>query len=354
MVHMANADKTKASEKLNAPEDSQHARPTMQDIAKKLGISVPLVSIVMRGVEGASEATRQKVLATAAEMGYYHDESAALLRRRKSGLLGVLFTMRQPFEIDLVDALYRQADIQGYRLVLSAMGPGRSQRDSLDELLRQRIEALIVLTAEGGAGTISDLPVGLPVVTLGGPISKKKVDDVRVKNEMGITQAVEHLKSLGHKRITYIGPKIGPNAAARVSGYQAAMKDSGLGKFTEIIESDFTEVSGHEAALEWLGSRQRATGLVCANDRCAFGVLETLIRKGIKIPQEVSIVGFDDSSVSKLPFVDMTSVHPDPEQMAKLAVTAAHNRINNPENKKWNHTVPTSLAVRGSTAKPSK
>lgn len=326
------------------------ARPTMRDVAERVGMSRQLVSIVLRGAEGASDESRERILAAAREIGYRPDDSARLLRRRRSGQIGVLFTMRQPFEVDLVDALYRQAARMGYSLVLSTMGPGRTQAVALDELMRQRLEALIVLAAEGGAGAIDGLPDDLPIVLLGGLTASGHHDDVRVENESGIAQAIDHLVGLGHRRISYVGPESGPNAAARRDGYRASMRAHGLGEHVDVIESAYTEEGGHAAARGLLAREELPTALVCANDRCAFGVLETLIRAGIRVPEDVSVVGFDDSSVARLPFVDLTSVHPDPERMAALAVEAAHRRLDDPAHDVWTHVVPATLVVRGSTA----
>lgn len=326
----------------------------MQDVADKVGMSRQLVSIVLRGLEGPSAASKKKILDAARDLGYYVDESASLLRKRNSGQFGVLFTMRQPFEVDLVEALYRQAEKFDYRIVTSTLGPGRPQDDALAELMRQRIEALIILTAEGGAGTITNLPTGIPIVLLGGPTAAGKHDDVRVKNKMGIEQAVNHLVELGHKTISYIGPSTGPNAKERVDGYREAMQKHKLDKHISHLESPFTEEGGHLAAKNLIALKERPTAAVCGNDRCAFGVLETLLREGLKVPKDISIVGFDDSTVSQLPFIELTSVHPDPEKMAELAIRAAVTRIQNPENKVYKHLVPTSLVARSTSGAPRK
>ncbi|MFV0435329.1 MAG: LacI family DNA-binding transcriptional regulator [Leucobacter sp.] len=370
-----------------SPKEAANSRPTMQDVADRVGLSRQLVSIVLSGAEGASEASRERVHAAARELGYYPDDSARLLRRRRSGQIGVFFTMRQPFEVDLVDALYRQAEAHGFHLVLSTIGPGRSQRVALDELMRQRLEALIVLAAVGGAGTIDELPRGIPVVLLGGPIASGRFDDVRAENESGIAQAVDHLHDLGHRRICYVGPSASPNAAARLTGYRESMRRHGLDAHVDIVESTYTEEGGHAAALELLTRPQLPTALVCANDRCAFGVMMTLIRAGKRVPEDISIVGFDDSSIARFPFVDMTSVHPDVEQMAARAIEAVRNRLDDPggaapygadpagagaegadpadadpadadsagadsAGEVWDHPIPVTLSVRGSTGPP--
>ncbi|WP_194409595.1 LacI family DNA-binding transcriptional regulator [Microbacterium cremeum] len=324
----------------------------MKDIAEHVGMSRQLVSIVLRNAQGASEASRQRVIEAARELGYYPDESARLLRQRRSGQLGVLFTMRQPFEVDLVDALYGQAADYGYRLVLSTVGLGRSEGTALDELMRQRIEALIVLTTESRDGIIRRLPSGVPIVLLGGPQATGRHDEVHVENGQGMALAVRHLVELGHSRITYVGPFAGPNAAERLEGYKTSMRSQGLHHAIDAIEADYTEEAGYAAAQELLHRDSRSSALVCANDRCAFGVMETFLREGVRVPEDISIVGFDDSTVARLPFVDLTSVQPNPELMARLGLEAAARRLADPDHSDWYRSVPPTLVVRGSSSAP--
>lgn len=337
----------------SVPTERPRERPTMKDIADHVGMSRQLVSIVLRNAHGASETSRRRVLDAARDLGYYPDESARLLRQRRSGQLGVLFTMRQPFEVDLVDALYRQAADYGYRLVLSTVGLGRSEQTALDELMRQRIEALIVLTTESSDGIIRRLPTGVPIVLLGGPQAAGRHDEVHVENERGMELAVDHLVELGHRDITYVGPSTGPNAAERLEGYRASMRAHGLEDRADAIEADYTEDAGYTAAQQLLLRVPRPTALVCANDRCAFGVMETLLREGVRVPQDISIVGFDDSTVARLPFIDLTSVQPNPELMARLGLEAAARRLSDPDHPEWYRSVPPTLVVRGTSSPPT-
>jgi len=351
----------------------------MRDVAERVGMSRQLVSIVLRGAPGASEASRERILAAARELGYHPDDSARMLRRRRSGQIGVLFTMRQPFEVDLVDALYRHAAEHGFTLALSTIGPSRSQRTALDELMRQRIEALIALDAEGGAESLDGLPHGIPTVLLGGPRTVEERDSVNVENEEGIGLAVRHLAELGHRSIAYVGPESGPNAAERLAGYRRAMRRLGLPE--RIEQSDYTEEGGYRAAVSLLrradaardaaaadstapaGSDNTAgsgsadnlpTALVCVNDHCAIGVLQTLVRAGVRVPQGVSIIGVDDSTAAALPFIDLTSVRPDPERMARLAIDTVRARLEDPSAPVSARRVTPTLAVRGSTAPPRR
>ena len=325
----------------------------MQDVANRVGLSRQLVSIVLRGAPGASEASTERILAAARELGYHPDDSARMLRRRRSGQIGVLFTMRQPFEVDLVEALYRRAGDYGFSLALSTMGSTRSQETALAELMRQRIEALIALDAGDGDNEQMPLPSGIPTLLLGGPNSPEVHDRVGVENRAGIELAVSHLASLGHERIAYLGPESGPNAAERLDGYREALAARGL--HARVVPSDFTESGGHRAATELLQdlrSPQGPTALVCVNDHCAIGALQTLVRAGARVPEDVSVVGFDDSSAASLPFVRLTSVRPDPDHMAQLALESVRARLDQPTGEVSVSRVTPTLSVRDSTAAP--
>ncbi|WP_162231052.1 LacI family DNA-binding transcriptional regulator [Leucobacter musarum] len=355
---------------MSTPEPA--SRPTMRDVAERVGMSRQLVSIVLRGAPGASEASRERILAAAREIGYHPDDSARMLRRRRSGQLGVLFTMRQPFEVDLVDALYRHAAQLGYTLALGTMGEHRDLEPALAGLMRQRIEALIVLDSGAGidgsmssrTNVLTDLPPGIPTLLLGGPTSPEPHDRVDVENERGIALAVEHLIALGHTRIAYVGSEVGANAAPRLAGFHGAMAAHGLP--AQVVASDYTELGGHRAALGLLAdgriragagsapshSTESVTALVCMNDHSAIGALQTLVRAGVRIPEDVSIVGFDDSSAAALPYIDLTSVRPDPDRMAQLAVETVHARLAEPGARTvTRHVIPT-LTKRASTAAP--
>lgn len=326
----------------------------MQDVADRVGLSRQLVSIVLRGAPGASAGSKERILAAARELGYHPDDSARMLRRRRSGQIGVLFTMRQPFEVDLVEALYRHAGKLGYSLALSTMSHDRSQEGALAELMRQRIEALIVLDAHEGNELFDGVPAGIPTLLLGGPSSPDPHDLVGIENRSGMELAVAHLAQLGHEHIAYLGPETGPNAAERIAGYRESMRSRGLSE--RVAPSTFTEAGGHIAATALLPELlleqrdpARPTALICVNDHCAIGALQTLVRAGIRVPEDISIIGFDDSSAAALPFVQLTSVRPDPDRMAQLAIEAIHARLETPAAASTKLQVTPTLTVREST-----
>lgn len=319
----------------------------MKDVADKVGVSRQLVSLVLRELPGASSETRRRVREVAEELGYYPDASARVLRGHRSFQLGVLFTMHEPFEVDLVEALLTEAAAKGYSLVLGPLTESRSQRDVVAELLGQRIEGLIVLATDGGNAHISDLPARIPVVQLGGPRSDEPFDDVRVDDGIGIALLLEHLTGLGHSRITHVTGGTGPNAAERCEQYRGAMLAHGFEP--DVVEAAYTEEAGSRAAVALLERDRLPTAIIAANDRCATGVLMTLVRRGVSVPRDVSVVGFDDSSVARLPFIQLTTVRHDPRRLAAQALDAISGRIESPAAERVTHRDAPELVVRHST-----
>src|ERR1700754_532734 len=147
-------------------------RPTLQDVAKRAGVSVALVSIVMRGVPGASDATRTRVRQAADELGYRPDPRARLLRSQHTKLLGVVFTAGQEFHAGLLDGVYTAADSADYDVVISCVTPHHGEQEAVRTLLDDRCEALILIGSELSVAELVEVDERLPVVVLARKVAK--------------------------------------------------------------------------------------------------------------------------------------------------------------------------------------
>ena len=304
-------------------------RPTLADVAARAGVSTALVSIVIRGVPGASAESRQRVLRAADELGYRPDTRARLLRSSRSRLLGVVFGVQHPFHGDLVSGLYQAADRIGYELTLSAVTPARDEPRAVRSLLQDRCEALILLGPQATTSDLADLADRLPVVVVARAV-RHAVDVVRTADDEGLHQAVDHLVAVGHRRIAHIDGGRAPGAADRRRGYRQAMRRHGLDTEARILPGGLTEDDGAAAARALLDTLagQRPTAVTVFNDRCATGVLDVLRRAGLTVPGDISVIGYDDSRLARLSHVDLTTVAQDTEQITTLAVTRAIDRLN--------------------------
>ncbi len=331
------------------PPTGPDRRPTLADVAVRAGVSTALVSIVLRDAPGASAATRERVRRAAEEIGYRPDSRARLLRSSRSRLFGVVFGVQNAFHGDLVSGLYAAAERAGYELALSAVTPGRDEQRAVAGLLEDRCEALVLLGPSSPTAALADLATRLPVVVVARPVRSAAVDVVRTADDEGARLAVEHLLALGHRDVVHVDGGRAPGAADRRRGYREALRASGL--TPRVVPGGPSEDDGAAAARQLL-TGPLPTAVTVFNDRCALGVLDVLRRAGRGVPDEVSVVGYDDSRIARLTSVDLTSVAQDVAQLTTLAVGRALDRLDGTPVDQRELVVPPRLVARSSTAPP--
>ncbi|GGG25796.1 LacI family transcriptional regulator [Rhodococcoides trifolii] len=300
---------------------------TMQDVADRAGVSKALVSMIFRGVQGPSAATRDRVMEVADALDYRPNRSAALLSLRRTHLIGVMTSIRNTFHTEMVEHIVEQADRHGYEVVLGPVTPTRDEESVMRTLLDFRCEAIILLGPEIDADTMKEWNKRVPLVVVGRRMPGSELDVVRAGDLRGMGAVVDHLVELGHERILHLTGGSNPIAADRRTGYIRAMHRHGLDAYVQVIDGDFTEKSGVRAAEEIVGMRTRPTAVVASNDRSAVGLLDSLQRAGISVPGDMSVTGYDDSVLAHLAHVDLTSVSQEPRDQATRAVDAAVERL---------------------------
>ena len=336
----------------NSSRAAPDRRATLADVAARAGVSVPLVSIVMRDAPGASPANRERVRRAAAELGYRPDSRARMLRRTRSRLVGVVFGVQHAFHGDLVSGLYTAADAAGYELALSAVTPARDERRAVTSLLHDRCEALILLGPHLATSYLSDLVATMPVVVVARAVRHHAVDVVRTDDAAGLGEAVDHLVDLGHRRIAHIDGGRAPGAAERRRGYRAALQRHGLADTAQILPGGLTEDDGATAAEALLDTTIRPTAVTVFNDRCATGVLDVLRGAGLNVPSDISVTGYDDSRLARLSQIALTTVSQDTQAITTAAITRAVNRLDHAKINDRELVIPPSLIVRKTTAPP--
>jgi DNA-binding LacI/PurR family transcriptional regulator len=326
----------------------------MGDVATHLGISRQLVSIVFRDAPGASAETRQRVREVAAQLGYRPDIGAQTLRSNSSKYLGLVFTVGHSAEAGIVASVYRAALKHGYNVVLSTLTETRDMQASVDQLLGYRCEALVVIGAHREFAAVQKLAQRLPVplVSVGWGRPNDWYDVVRSAGDKGIEQAVHHLYGLGHRDILYVHCEDMPPAGVRLRGYRRAVKKLSLEPQVVVMSGDYTEESGASAARQLLAEDSLPTAVVMGNDQAALGLIHTLMGAGLRVPQDVSVTGYDDSYIAQWSFMNLTSASQDPVLMSEAAVEAAIRRIHQPSAEPQESVIPSLLVVRGSTAGP--
>jgi DNA-binding LacI/PurR family transcriptional regulator len=327
----------------------------MEDVAARAGVSRALVSIVFREAPGASEQTRARVRAAAAELGYRPDHRARLLgRRARSGSIGVGFGVGLTFHADLVEALYASAAEVGYDMVLSGVTPGRPEREAVEALLSYRCEALVLLGPTMPGRELSALAEQVPTVVVARRLQAAGIDVVRTDDVRGAGMAVDHLLALGHRRIAHVDGGSAPGAVERRAGFRAGMRAAGCDP-SVIVRGGLTEVDGMRAVEALLHSDAAFTAIAVFNDRCAVGVMHALRAAGRRVPQDVSIVGFDDDRLAALPLVDLTTIRQDRAELAARALARVVDRLREPSPAAGpgrESVVTPQLVVRGTTRPP--
>lgn len=313
-------------------------------------MSRALASIVMREAPGASAATRERVLATARELGYRPDARARSLGGQKSKLIGVTFGVGVgAFHFDLLEGLYAAAEKRDHNLILSPVTQGRDEAKALESLQDFRFDGLIML----GPSTETPLLAGdLPVVVVGWHVDHPRVDIVRTSDEIGMATAVDHLVSLGHRRIAHLDGGETLIGAARRQAFVAAMGRHGLTGSMRLVPGGQTQLDGQRAALALLDDGELPTALIAYNDDTATAAMGVLAQQGISIPGEMSVIGWDDSQLGALSLVGLTSVAQEPAELARLAFERVVDRISQRRIEEREIVLEPVLVVRASTSSP--
>jgi len=329
------------------------ARPTMEDVAARAGVSRALVSLVMRGSPKVSEGRRQAVLDAAAELDYAPHAMARSLASRTSTLLGVLVSdLHNPFFAEIVDGLDEVARAEGFELIINTGGldPER-ERDAVGRLLSFRPAGLALLGAAVPSADIADAARRLPVVVVARPARIARVGTVNDDGRLGARLAVDHLVDVGHTRITHFDGGRTTEARIRRDGYAAAMRAHGLEP--DVIRSEYTDAGGEKAAARLLErGGELPTAVVAANDVNAVGALSTFADAGLAVPDDISVVGYDNTALSALRRIALTTVDQPRAEMGRLAARALLRRAQAGRGKPERRLVTPSLVVRSTTARP--
>ncbi|RXZ71823.1 LacI family DNA-binding transcriptional regulator [Agromyces albus] len=320
----------------------------MRDVAEHVGVSRQLVSLVMRDVPGPSAETRERILAAAAELGYRANASARLLRQKRTRLIGALYSMRNPFESQVVEQLFARAAGREFGVVLGPMTSERTPGKVLDELVEQRVEALVGFVPDDWTASFESIGKIIPTVWLGGPVPAPH-DNVHIDNVTGMRLAIEHLVGFGHRRIAHVRGTEEPAGQERARGYRLGMDLVGLHDEIDVLGAGWGEEDGANAARELLDRSVLPTAVICCSDQAAAGLLAVFTRAGVRVPEDVSIVGWDDSYVAALSYHRFTSVRQDVDATAEASLDAVLQRLADRDRPRALILTPATLVVRDST-----
>jgi DNA-binding LacI/PurR family transcriptional regulator len=326
----------------------------MEDVAREARVSRALVSLVMRGQPNVSDERRRRVQEAAARLGYRPNAMARGLASRRTKTVGVILDdLRNPFFAEIAGGVEELTSELGYQLLLGAGGrQARRERAAMAALLEYRVDGLILVSPRMRVPDIAAVAAEAPLVVVGRQIRGIDADFVVIDERHGSELVLDHLVGLGHERIAHVDGGKGAGGPQRRTAYVQGMNRRRLGRHVRVIPGDFTEEAGVNAAAQLVRDGELPTAIFAANDMVAAGLLGGFDRAGVDVPEELSIVGYDNISISHLAHVSLTTVDQPRTEMGRLALELLLDRIDNRRPNVLRLIEPT-LVVRSTTAPPA-
>jgi LacI family transcriptional regulator len=332
------------------------SRPTLRDVARRAGVNPATASRALNpALPGRIAAPTERRVRVAAEaLGYRPDPVARSLRTRRSGFVGVVVPdLTNPVIPPIVRGIEGVLWTAGIACLLADTDNDVDREAALvDELLARRCEGLIVSTATRTSGTVNDLADGdVPTILVTRNIDAGSLPLVAGDDAAGVEAAVAHLAELGHRRIAHVtGPLTLSTTVVRRDAFEAATDRLGLSASGLLHGEAFTAAAGHAAAEELLGGGERFTAIVAGNDLIALGCLEALANAGLRCPEDISLVGHNDTPMVASLEPPLTTVAIPQAEIGARAATLLLDGLEGREVASGPVLLPTELIVRGSTA----
>ncbi|MGF1668787.1 MAG: LacI family DNA-binding transcriptional regulator [Acidimicrobiia bacterium] len=329
--------------------------PTIVDVAERAGVSVSLVSRALRGLPGVSPARREAILSAADELDFRPNAAAQALVSGRTHLVGVILSdLTNPYHAEVAASVERALEDVGREALLgNGRRDGGHQAKLVEVLLRQRVEAIIAITSRLPQDAIEKASRVVPTIVVGRVDPRVPgVDTLVGDDEAGVSAAVEHLVELGHERIAHLGGGDRPTVTARRRAYEAAMRAHRLERWIRVAGESSTHDGGRQAVSELWADDGRFTALVAANDLMATGACAELRARGLAVPEDVSVVGYDDSSLASSFVPSLTSVDQPFAEITARAIELLESRLAGRRRARHEVVAP-HLVVRDSTGPPS-
>jgi DNA-binding LacI/PurR family transcriptional regulator len=323
----------------------------MEDVAREAGVSRALVSLVMRDSPKVSEERRARVLAAAELLGYRPNAMARGLASRRTRTIGVLLNdLRNPFFAEMTEGIFEAADELDYRLLIgTGLRQQLGERRAVDSFFEHRTDGLLLVSPRLPLTEILAIGRTTPTIAVARPLRAGHVDSITNDDLMGAVLAVRHLADLGHRRIAHIDGGRGAGAAPRRTGYVREM--TRLGLEPHVVAGEFTEAAGVRAAELLLAGDALPTAVFAANDLVAAGALDRFEDAGLRVPADMSIVGYDNTYLAALHHMSLTTIDQPRPEIGRLALRTLVERIDGRADA-VHHRLEPSLVVRATTSPP--
>ncbi|EKG58590.1 ribose operon repressor [Vibrio cholerae HC-55A1] len=329
----------------------------MKDIARLAGVSTSTVSHVINKSRFVSDEIAERVNNAAQQLNYAPSALARSLKMNRTKTIGMLVTTStNPFFGEVVKGVERSCYHQGYNLILcNTEGDNQRMKASINTLLQKRVDGLLLMcsTLEGERLDVFDRYPDIPIVVMDwGPILFAS-DKIQDNSLQGGYMAAKHLIECGHKEIGCItGPLIRHQAQMRYEGYKRALAEAGIAINPDwIVESDFECEGGYQAFEKLYERGKLPSALFVCNDMMAMGVIQAANQRGLRIPDDLSLIGYDDVHIAKFMTPALTTIHQPKYRLGKAAVDTLLYRLENPDTTAQVVQLEPTLVVRNSVRK---
>ncbi len=330
---------------------------TMKDIARLAGVSTSTVSHVINKSRFVSDEIAERVNNAAQQLNYAPSALARSLKMNRTKTIGMLVTTStNPFFGEVVKGVERSCYHQGYNLILcNTEGDNQRMKASINTLLQKRVDGLLLMcsTLEGERLDVFDRYPDIPIVVMDwGPILFAS-DKIQDNSLQGGYMAAKHLIECGHKEIGCItGPLIRHQAQMRYEGYKRALAEAGIAINPDwIVESDFECEGGYQAFEKLYQRGKLPSALFVSNDMMAMGVIQAANQRGLLIPDDLSLIGYDDVHIAKFMTPALTTIHQPKYRLGKAAIDTLLYRLENPDTTAQVVQLEPTLVVRNSVRK---
>ena len=320
-------------------------------VAERAGVSPSTVSRILNGTAQVSEEKQALVKAVIDELGFRPDPAARSLAGGRTMSIGVLTQfIDSPYYGEALRGIEDELHKANYvPLFVSGHWNEDEEKNRLFMLQERKVDGIIVLTGKLADDTLIEMAAKIPVVVTGRRLSGTGLFSIDFDNSEGASLAVRHLHALGHRRVAFIsGPLDHPDAAQRLQGYREEANLRGMEIDEDLVEvSDYQEAGGFRAMNNLLSARVQFTAVIAANDQMAYGARLALHRSGLRVPEDVSLIGFDDLPHSAFTLPPLTSVRQSVYEIGASAAKAMFDLLSkkNPPSR----LVEAELVVREST-----
>jgi LacI family transcriptional regulator len=334
--------------------EKQQQPMNINEIAKRAGVSTATVSRTINGSGKVSPKTAEKVMRVVDAMGYHPSSYARTLASGRSRLLGLIISdIVNPFFPELVRSFEEFALGSGLEVIVANTGydPERMSH-SARRMIERKAEGVAVMTSEMQQNFIAQLETRrIPMVFLDTGRVGLRTSNIRVDYEKGIDEAMAHLVGLGHERIGFIsGPLEYASAIARRDAFLKYLQQYGLVKDEDLLQvGDFMLGGGEVAMGRMLSLKKPPTAVLASNDLSAIGAMRTALHLGLRVPEDISIIGFDDIDFCQLTRPDLTTIRISRRSLAEKAFNALTTIMDETNRQGRQYDVETSLIIRGST-----